>query len=311
MDRGDREQVLADLLTKIEAADLSCVSTDGIVAESPESIQLTVQEQEQVTRYQNGLYNPEGNLAESIARLHAVVRRVPIRDLFLPMRVRPEIIDQPPVGAASLNPLPFLASAMAPVVSPNSPIVPPKEALNGTQKSIIAGYLSFIFETIEEQPSKADVVKAFQAILADQVSEKDKAFFQSRDLWDSIEQVRAIFSHPAPQNRSTSYPYFAAPHDINTVVFPTSEHRPGFEQRGLLSLSARNDATAPPVTKKAVVVHITQLIQEKIHALQEQAAHTIQRTFKHAKTAGLFSRKEEKHCSVDESHAAPSRAAIP
>lgn len=165
------------------------------------------------------------------------------------------------------------------------------EALNAMQKHLIFTYLTFIFDSIEKQASKMNVRKSFEAMLVERLSDKDVEFLEQQDLLVCIEEVRKLFSHPSPQNRSVNYPYFGEPADSDWVVFKNDRGKPAFERKGLLDLSAWNDETAPPVTKAAVLNYIVRLIEDKINAIELQAAQKIQQTYRHAKKIGFFSRQ--------------------
>lgn len=114
--------------------------------------------------------------------------------------------------------------------------------LNGTQKNIIEGTLSFIFSELEDvQPSHA--LRILAAMIAPNLSVHEIVDFKAEGYWEGIiEVVRAILSHPCPQNK------------------------------GFLNLTARNDNTASPVTKDAVVQYLHHLIQQETQKYVEKYA---------------------------------------
>ncbi len=88
-----------------------------------------------------------------------------------------------------------------------------------------------------------------------------------------VEQIRQVFAHPNPQNRSISNPYVGQepgmalwfPDGVDHIA--SNLHR---EPLGLLSLSAINDGTAEPVTKADVTEYITNEINQRINELRSQ-----------------------------------------
>jgi ankyrin repeat protein len=145
--------------------------------------------------------------------------------------------------------------------------------LNKTQQNILDGTLKFLFEAIREvQPALA--IKAFELILSLKVSSKEGNFFVQLDIFDSIKQLREILEHPYPQNRSTSTPYLGQ--IPGYAVYEPNGHGKGWEKEplGLLSLTARNDGTAPPITRKDVVDYIVSQIKKNIREIKlEQQLH--------------------------------------
>jgi ankyrin repeat protein len=138
-----------------------------------------------------------------------------------------------------------------------------RHELNDTQKYILKTYFMSIAEYLTDfEPLLA--IKILKAMLAPQLSKHEIERYQALELWESIQQIRSIFSHPAPQNRSESYPYYQAPKEADMVVYKNEQGVAAIEVKGLLGLSARNDSTSPPVTKESVVNYLTDLIQEQI-----------------------------------------------
>ena len=138
-----------------------------------------------------------------------------------------------------------------------------KVALNGTQRNIIEGLLKDYIDDILAL-NQSDAIKALQAVIAENVLAEEKALFEKQDIWADVAFIREILTHPCPQNRAVSYPYFGAPSDPSMVVYKDSDGNVAFEQKGLLGLTARNDSTAPPVSKEAVVIYIHELVNTAI-----------------------------------------------
>lgn len=159
--------------------------------------------------------------------------------------------------------------------------------INETQKNVIEGTMSFYFSSITEafasKPENA--ILAFQAMMSTEtISKEDQDVFNLANVWeDTISAVRNVLSHSCPQNRQVGDPYAAflsadgvlsvngIPHVYWLEPHPNVpeqkiERR---EQQGLLGLTAKNDATAPNITQKAVVKTIHGLIKVEI-AKQEQ-----------------------------------------
>jgi hypothetical protein len=109
-------------------------------------------------------------------------------------------------------------------------------------------------------------IRAYLGMMARTLSDAEKARFKEEktNCWDCISDVRKILTHDHPQNRSEDYPYFDKDRDPRIVVYKDASGRAAKEPRGLLSLSSKNDDTAPPVNKPALVNYIKNLIIERI-----------------------------------------------
>lgn len=144
--------------------------------------------------------------------------------------------------------------------------------INGVQKKEIESMLSFhirditeTFATIDDLP---DAIKALWAMTSEHVNKADVEFFETKTVWESIAQVRAIFAHPCPQNR----PQGLLDDELNIPVFYWADGTLQLEQKGILGLTARNDHTSPAITKEAVIKEIQDLIKIEINKLT--AVHT-------------------------------------
>lgn len=169
--------------------------------------------------------------------------------------------------------------------------------LNGTQKNIIQSIMSFILDAVSDLLPQ-DAIYALEAMLKkpETIAIADIAKFKSQNIWECIQQVHNIFSHPCPENRSESYPYVGqedgfcmARIDRETVsreveltgdlilkngrvILKSHVVRNRLdcdyliikEQTGLLGLTKLDDNKSPPITKNRVVVYISQLITENI-----------------------------------------------
>lgn len=113
------------------------------------------------------------------------------------------------------------------------------EALNEMQKNIIRATLKFPLDDIVETTAKKPflMIKALSSILVPPgaITKEDKEIFLKEDVWDSINLIRDLLFHPSPQD--------------------------------LLRLAIKNDDTAQPVTKEAVIGyirrHVDMLIEEQ------------------------------------------------
>ncbi len=160
-------------------------------------------------------------------------------------------------------------------------------SLNGTQRNILEGTFQFILDDISDNlPDLFYLDQAFFDITRETVYCRNVDQYIKAGIWESIQQARAIMLHPCPQNRSESYPYFVQPKDPDYIVYKDASGRPAIERRGLLGLTARNDDTARPVTKDAIVHYVGKLLKEKREEAREKfikkrdAARTIQSYFR-------------------------------
>ncbi len=134
--------------------------------------------------------------------------------------------------------------------------------LNGTQKNVLDGFLSFIIEGINSSTSNiAFQIRALKICSStkEELSVEDKNWLLRLSISKEIEQIHEIYNHPCPQNRSVGSPYLGLGEngvDENGIVFyEPNGHDHGIcrEPQGLLSLTARNDDTCEPVTKNDVI----------------------------------------------------------
>jgi hypothetical protein len=155
------------------------------------------------------------------------------------------------------------------------------EALNETQKTIIAAWLKYplkdIVSSLKEFPFQ--IVYALQELLLNYLREKDIL----KPVWSSFEEIQQILLHSCPQNRRVGDPA-AAHYQLDGItrdeqgvewvhywtVDDSGNSITASERRGLLGLTAKNNETAPPVTKQAVIDYIKRLVG-KVSTKAEQA----------------------------------------
>jgi hypothetical protein len=142
-------------------------------------------------------------------------------------------------------------------------------SINETQKNIIQALFDFWLDEIYKL-QKDNAIKALKAISQDSISNQDIEFLERIKIWDIVKQIRQIYTHPAPQNRSEDNPYLHLHPNRFMVVYKDAQGNYAFEQRGLLSLSARNDNTAPPINKESTIKYIQFLLDD---AIKEVANH--------------------------------------
>ncbi len=155
-----------------------------------------------------------------------------------------------------------------------------RKSLNETQKNILSGLMYAIFaELREKEPEFALNILSLIKLSPQHRQVQDQYHISDTDLKDWVEtinQIANIYQHPCPQNRSENYPYFEAPRDPGLIVYKNAEDKPAFEQQGLLGLTARNDGTADPVTKEALLEYLNELIStEANHHRQKFLACTL------------------------------------
>jgi hypothetical protein len=126
--------------------------------------------------------------------------------------------------------------------------------LNALQRHLLDGTFSFVFETLTEDVTPEVGLLALTAMKDTSVYKAQKQLFETQNLVDMIDQVRAIYAHPCPQNRSTGA--FQVSLLGREVAWRSADGRVCTEQRGLLGLTAQGDSTTPAVTKQDVVNYL-------------------------------------------------------
>lgn len=173
-------------------------------------------------------------------------------------------------------------------------------ALNETQRNILNATLEYPLSAISaigDEKSLAVLRLMFQPILGLPVSNEETRILEEWKVLDEFNQISQILAHPAPQNRSMSNEYVeTALQDIpeeqrdllfrqagvssmaeylaGHAVYTTTDqfHPEDFkrEPEGLLSLTARNDATTEPVTKEDVTDYIVEKVKWQILSMHER-----------------------------------------
>lgn len=151
------------------------------------------------------------------------------------------------------------------------------EALNQTQKAIITSYLQYPLDDIVEtyQGEHDRVISTLEWIMRKKISPQEENAF--KELQGGAKQINNILFHDCPQNRRVGDPtaaYFQTDGiicDTNGIAWvhywaidKHGKRITASEHQGLLGLTAKNDETAPPVTKNAVVKYIHKLINQVI-----------------------------------------------
>ena len=143
--------------------------------------------------------------------------------------------------------------------------------LNRAQQYILQTFINTGLEMMtDDSINPIDTALALQAILTRDIPANKIELFKQQDVWEIICQIRQILLHPCPQNRSENYPYFGAPSDPAIIVYKSLDGIAVYEQRGLLSLTARQDETTFPITKSAVVYYIVKLVNQALIEFSEK-----------------------------------------
>lgn len=163
-----------------------------------------------------------------------------------------------------------------------------KPELNGVQINLLEGFFENTFPDLKDA-NEAILDSLKRAITEEKLQEGDKEILEAVDMFYEINSIREVLFHPCPQNRRTGdqtavdskflFSGQEAPEDgvLRGDVFywakgdfrtPGSEK--GHERQGLLGLTARNDDTANPVTRRAVVDFIGELANKKIMAKKSE-----------------------------------------
>jgi hypothetical protein len=135
-----------------------------------------------------------------------------------------------------------------------------KPTINGAQKNIIQGVFKFYLDDIAELGNNL-TIQVLRDLFLGSHSQEKISNYKRVGILDTINEIRSYTTHPCPQNRSTScYDQADFIHPHGHVAYKNSEGRVMYEQKGLLSLTARNDDTAIPITKKATIEYIQNLV---------------------------------------------------
>jgi len=77
--------------------------------------------------------------------------------------------------------------------------------LNGLQRNLLDATFDFLFDTLIEDVTPEAGLQALAAMKDTSVYKAQKQLFNTHQLLGTIDQVRAIYAHPCPQNRSTGH----------------------------------------------------------------------------------------------------------
>jgi hypothetical protein len=126
--------------------------------------------------------------------------------------------------------------------------------LNNIQKQLLTAAVEHLFEAICDCEQFDLSTKALQAIKDNNIYQVNRNLFIQYQLIEVVDELRRIYSHPCPQNRTTGNPYIGQ--EQGMVV--TRDHATGQIHRepiGILSLTAQHDKAIPLVTRLDVLQH--------------------------------------------------------
>jgi tetratricopeptide (TPR) repeat protein len=134
--------------------------------------------------------------------------------------------------------------------------------LNYTQQQILDAILDqTLLEDSDYQSLKAhEAIQVLESIIDDEKFNKNKSLLNSLNVLDIVLQIRRILKHECPQNVSQTH-YDTK---VGYVCYKDFYGKRIVEKKGLLGLTAKNDSTAEPVTKRDVVKYITDVIEREI-----------------------------------------------
>jgi hypothetical protein len=153
--------------------------------------------------------------------------------------------------------------------------------INKTQKNMLEGIIKLslgsVVGTFETSPLKA--ISALESMKATVVDNEVVEQLRSTGVWDTIEDIRKIFTLARPQNRAVGDRNAALELTgqetrdgvVEGIVYFYSENgEPASEEQGLLTLTTKNNPletmrlTAPPITKAAVIKEVLHWIDAEI-----------------------------------------------
>lgn len=134
--------------------------------------------------------------------------------------------------------------------------------LNYTQQQILDAILDqTLLEDSDYQSLQAhEAIQVLESIVDDEKFNKSKSLLNSLNVLDIVLQIRRILKHECPQNvNQTHYDT-----KVGYVCYRDFYGKRVVEKKGLLGLTAKNDSTAEPATKRDVVKYITDMIEREI-----------------------------------------------
>ena len=145
--------------------------------------------------------------------------------------------------------------------------------LNHLQQQVLEATFSFMFSTLEEDVPPHIGLVVLKAIKKNTDYQQHITLLEQYQLLDTIHQIKDVYVHDCPQNRSTGSPYVQQ--RTGWVRFEPNGHGNGVveERQGLLGLTALNDQATAAVTREDVITYLDQQIEacrEKLEQRQLQ-----------------------------------------
>lgn len=152
--------------------------------------------------------------------------------------------------------------------------------LNYTQQQILEAYLTILLEDddyLQLHPTNA--IHVLKSIIDDTEFKTHKQLLKQLNMLDTCVQLRSVLKHECPQNVNQ-----ALDTTNGYVTYRDFNGNRKTEKRGLLGLTAKNDSTAEPVTKRDVVKFITDCIEREINfhnrtIKREQRSNSMEKQF--------------------------------
>jgi hypothetical protein len=152
---------------------------------------------------------------------------------------------------------------------------PKIEALNQTQKDHIEGMINHVLFSITHYDP--NLIMIVLTLLCDTEISYDSILKAPMEIWRKVEDIYDILTHQHPQNMNEGDYSIEQPSDSTMVNYINKHGDVICEKKGILNLTIKNDDSALPVTKTAVVSYIRLLLQKKLESKLQQA-HIIANT---------------------------------
>jgi hypothetical protein len=172
--------------------------------------------------------------------------------------------------------------------------------LNHTQRNTLAVTLDPYFETLREITDPNEAKSILGALLdKDQYNDENIQYLIHKNkVAEEAKLLHLIFLHPCPQNRTTTNIHYDEEENPDWVVFKVTDPRTGTykimrEPVGLLSLTAYNDDTAEPVTKRDVDLYLKERIESEITMQQMRLGKSSSPAADNTDIVALPSRKDD------------------
>lgn len=148
--------------------------------------------------------------------------------------------------------------------------------LNETQKNILNSIMQMdILEDLQSLDTANDALIVLNAMTDDNIYQESKEKLKLLNMIDVVDNIRKIFAHPNPQNR-TSTGIFHPSLDPDRAYYYDDNGIVCSEPLGLLGLAASNDATAQHVTKEDVHRFINSILEKEKSIYIEKLALELQ-----------------------------------